>query len=683
MGYRAFTGSAGGSGGGAPGSMLDVSGTLVSAGQSYAAANAAVIQAALNSTAGTNRVVAILTPGTYHANQIVMPSNSALYIGADVVLRKPDNYNLSMIVNFGALQGTPTRDQNIAITGPGTIDGNAANNGAGLTQVASAITVNTFLYGIQGEIAMINVDGFELAIGNPYNGNGFFCQFHGTSGYFHDMNVETTRDFLHIGGGTSGVKIENCHGYASDDFIALNAWDWHRSSPQVGDIANVRIKNVSYKGSRGLSGVTRSGALLKLLPGTRTTGAGTGTGNIYNVTLDGFDVAMATTAAAPTTPAFSMLADFDQTNGAEYSGAGVIHTVKVSNGNCTLPNNNVSMLQVSKTISGTDADGQCSLTLKNVVFEGIHVDASGGVNGFQPVNIQMQFNTLAIEGLTFRDCEWTPYALGSDQAFVTTQSKATLGYIEVDGLTINSSAATGAVAALFVNNLSGGSGTVVDMARLDRIRTAPGYQLGGAWLTLNGGINRLLGRGIHITGPAGGNDGQGIHLTSANAFVKYGNISDSMFNGVKANVSVDNASATGFNCTFEECQMLSSTHPVFMNGNFSANVTFRGGLVDTPTNLARVDTGTLVMALDGTTSSGAGGTTATIVNSGKLRLRKSDQVSFGAAVVLTNQAAGDRVLFSGTPAWAGIGTVTGSGAGLYLCKTASAGAGSVWSKETT
>ncbi|MFP3560233.1 hypothetical protein SB861_58080, partial [Paraburkholderia sp. SIMBA_049] len=105
-----------------------VSASIIYNDSTKAAANATVIQNALNNVSTLAYVqVQVNTPGVYYCNQVVMPTNTSFLLGYGVTHRKPANYNLCMFINKGALQSTPVGDSNIGFFGQGTIDGNAAS----------------------------------------------------------------------------------------------------------------------------------------------------------------------------------------------------------------------------------------------------------------------------------------------------------------------------------------------------------------------------------------------------------------------------------------------------------------------------------------------------------------------------------------------------------------------------
>lgn len=642
----------------------DVSLALTANSTGSAAANTTAIQNAIIAAQSSQKsIVAITLPGVYYINQVVMYSYTSLYIGAGVTIRKPASYAPSMFINYGALQATPSTDTDISFYGPGTIDGNSANQ-TGLTGGGTGI-----LTGVQGEIAMIGVNNFTCEVRYPYNCNGFFVQWIGQNARFANMIPNLNRDFIHINGPSSHIEIVNCSGYSNDDFIALNAWDWRRSGPTVGDIDDVRIRDCAYYGATGLNGVTRTGNFVKFLPGTRPSGYGAGTGNVRNISVDGFAVKWNLNGITPASVAFSVLADYDQIQGSEFSGVGTVENVTVSNGYCTIPNTSCGMLGITKTssVAPASADGQNTLTVKNMVWKDVHADCSvGSSNGGDPVLIGMAYQSCYLMGLKFEDCQWTPGVSSSNQKFINFANKTPADAVTIDGLTINSNTATGPTAAILVNQYSAGNAAVINDLTVDRIKTAPGYQIPSAWLLVNGVVNNLRSRGNYIVGPNGGSDGQGIVLGASTAQIVYGKISDSYFNGVKEGLQINTAVSAGVAATlvFDNCQIVNQVHPVFVNGAYSADITYVGGAINTGTNLARVASGAATLSYSDGQATGAGSSTVTLVSSGTIRLRKTDRIAISPTLVLSPQN-NDIVNFSGTPSYTGVNVISGTGAGLY------------------
>lgn len=643
---------------------LDVSDMLVAGDQTAAAANAAVVQSVIASQVadGVYRPIAIKRPGTYYFAQVQLYDHTYLYIAAGVEIKKPDNTVPVMFINEGALRATPAGNIDIKIWGEGKINGNYPNQTGLPRPIAGTITVNSFLYGIQGEISLINVTDAEVAVRYPYQCAGFFVQFIGTKGHFHDMEPDTGLDFLHINGPTQDVTIERCRGFSTDDFIALNAWDWHQSAPLTGTIQDVSIRDCAYFGSNGVGAYARTGMFVKFLSGTRASGSGAnGLAAIQNVRVDGFRYDPTVGTAPSNEPCFGIIGDYDQVNGAEYSGTGLVENVTIKGGAAVATSYLGPFFQLSKTAgSGADADGQVSINVRRFTVESVFVDCSKGQqNCYNPIGFQMQYRTCTLNDVVFRDMDWTPAPLNSNQGFITLATKDMIDSFEVDGVTINeNTGATGATSVVLVDTYDGTNPCLVDDFTIDRVKTSAGYAMKGAWFTLAGQVNTFRSRGNHINGAGDSSAyGSGLYCNGANAFIKRGVISDGVFNNVLIGVNIDACNSTGINMHYENCDLRNMSHPVFVNGSYNARVTYRGGNIDTSTNLVN-SSGTLTVGYYGTTSSGGGATTINR-SAGTVRVLKTDQIVLPAAAPI-NPAINDEVLFAGTPTGA-----TGTGAGNY------------------
>ncbi len=158
-------------------------------------------------------------------------------------------------INQGALQATPVRDSNIAFFGEGTLDGNASTQTTLNRRPLRSQPTPSYM-GYKAKVAMISVDNFTFKLRNVYNCNGFGIQWIGVGGLFEGLRPNTCRDFCTSTGPSSHVLIRDCAGFSSDDFIALIAWDWHRSAPLVGDIQDVDIVDCAYYGTNNVDGAS-------------------------------------------------------------------------------------------------------------------------------------------------------------------------------------------------------------------------------------------------------------------------------------------------------------------------------------------------------------------------------------------------------------------------------------------
>lgn len=653
--------------------VLDISNQLVANSAGSAAANAAAIAAALaaaSASAAGLVVVAINVPGIYYIQQVSVPSNVTLSVGAGVTLRKDANYLLSMFINSGALAGTPARNSNIAIIGEGTIDGNSSTQ-SGLTKAVASITTGTFLYGIQGEVAMIGVDNFTYSLRNLYNCNGFGIQFTGTNAYIAGVQANTCRDFIHIGGPSTHIIIERCTGFSSDDFIALNAWDWKRSCPTVGDITDVTIRDVAYYGSNNVDGVSnRNGNFIKFLCGTRATGNGAGTGNLRNVRVSGFRVDTALGSVTTRTDIFGFPADYDQVD-LEYAGTGAISDVLIEGGTVALYSTNGA--QFAKSTAGSPADGQTSTTIKNVEFRNVHFDASGSsVTATKAIYLGSAYTTYLVSGLKVTDCDWTPGTVAAQQIFLQVASKSGLQDATIDGLTIGAANGANYTPVVLLSQYSGGNPSNTKALHLSRIRTAAGVLMIVPWLTFGGGTADFISaRALSIIGSGAGNDQQGVHFFSSTSAVGLMVFEDCNFDAVKVGMYVDVAPSAAIAARFLNCRFNAVVHPIFVNAAATVDLSFVGCSINSGNNLARIANAAavVVMSFLDTISSGVGAAIITAAAAANIRIRNSDRIQLPAAVLATNPPTpqnNDVVNFAATPSYTGSVVISGTGAGLYV-----------------
>lgn len=619
-----------------------------------AASNVTAINNAI-STANTagGGLVTVSVPGTYFINDhILMMSNVTLRMAAGVIIKKVASAtnNVCLLRNANLSTTRPYGDSNMVIEG-GIWDGNYSNNSSTLAGAdTTSATVNTLQYGMQGELAFIGVTNVTVRNVVIQNCNGFGIQLTGDNLTVSDITFSTARDGIHVNGPTRGLRIRNIYGNTDDDFIALNAWDWHRSGPSVGDIENVAIENCTYLGTSGIRGTYGRG--LKLLPGTRATGAGQGTGNIRNVAVRNLSILDSNGVA--------IMSDFDQVNGAEYSGTGTVENVTIDTCNWRAIAAD-DAFSIYKDANGSPADGQTNLKVRNVELRNIKVDCAtnGNSNAF---NIRYAYTGLTVNGLTFRDILWTPKTTNGGGQMLNVQSKSPLDAIEVDGVTVYGNSVNNPV--VLVNTYDGTNASEVKQLGLQRVQTANGVTIDGPILTLNGILDALYSRDWQITFTGGSGDNHGIMFGNSLALLKNAVLSNLNLTNPKELFRVGNGATGSLICKalVRDSTLTGCTHPVFISGSRQADITFRGGNIDTPNNIARVDTSTLTLTLDGTTSTGTGANVITQVSTTTLRVPRADRVSLALNTLTLTPSDGDWVYSSATPST----VVSGTGAGQYI-----------------
>lgn len=618
-----------------------------------AAANVTALNNAISAanTAGGG-VVTVSLPGTYYIDdRILMRSNVTLRGASGVIIKKVAGAtnNVCMIRNANLSTTRPYTEANMVIEGF-TFDGNYAGNNTTLPGAnKTPATINTLEYGVCGELSFIGVSNLTVRNVTIQNANGFAVQLTGDNLKVSDITLNTARDGIHLNGPSRGVQLRGIYGYTDDDFIAVNAWDWHRAGPAVGDIENLAIEDCTYLGTSGLRGTYGKG--IKFLPGTRTTGAGAGTANIRNVTVKGFSILNSDCVA--------ILSDFDQIAGNEYSGAGTVENVTFDT--CFWRGAGANaVFKIYKDSNGAPADGQTSLKIRNVQLRNIEVDCATNGNG-NAFHISYPYTGLSVNGLVFRDVAWTPRTPSGGGQLLNLQSKSPLDSIEVDGVTLLGTSLNNPV--VLVNTYDGTSASQVKQLSLHRVQTANGATIDGPVLALNGIVDMLNARDWQITG-SGASDNHGINFGNAVALLKNAVLANLNLTGVRELFRIG-AGATGSlicKALVRDSTLAASVHPIFISGSRQADITFRGGNIDTPNNLARVDTSTLTLTLDGTTSSGTGANAITQVSTTTLRVPRSDRVALPLNTLTLTPSDGDQVYSSATPS----SVVSGAGAGAYV-----------------
>lgn len=241
---------------GSLGTILNQIGSLVgilptnTASQNVAAFNAALAKGNLT----------VDTVGTYEIDDtIFIPSNRTLtFVSGCTLKKKTGSSFLHAIVNKGIL--TRTYNSNIKIIGNGlTID---TNN----------IYGNQIVRGMQGHLALFQVNGFEISgitITGSDNEASFsihLAEVYGTQNnhsVIKDIDITSLKDGLHFGA-AQYIDMFNIATSTTDDAIALNAWDWLNSNPSFGDIKDINITNWT---DRYVSGTVVSQAM-RLLGGS-------------------------------------------------------------------------------------------------------------------------------------------------------------------------------------------------------------------------------------------------------------------------------------------------------------------------------------------------------------------------------------------------------------------------------
>ncbi len=180
----------------------------------------------------------ITSPGVYDVSeQIVVGSNTTLYFGAGVIIRRQPSVtgkNGFAFINSGAV----TRDynENIKIIGL-TLECN------GIESTGFGVTAQ--IVGLRAQLAFMCVKHLEIC--------DFECKDLLSKDYaiqislfedvfIHKVHIEGLKDGVHFGPGSKFV-VRDCKFRTYDDPIALNAFDYSVSNPNVGWIEDGIVEN--------------------------------------------------------------------------------------------------------------------------------------------------------------------------------------------------------------------------------------------------------------------------------------------------------------------------------------------------------------------------------------------------------------------------------------------------------
>ena len=199
----------------------------------------------------------ITVKGSYNwgNEQIAIPSEVSIkFCEGSYINLTEDTHNI--FYNAGAI--TRTWNYGIKLLGL-KIKTNGYNSGFGQDNP---------LYGLHGYVNFFYVKNceFEIEI-TDLSGNNFGFQIC----VFKDCIIrkaifEGLKDGLHLGNG-DGLLVEYLKAKTKDDALALNAFDWAVSNPEIGDIKNVTVRNFTSRWDMAWGNASRS---INALVGTPT-----------------------------------------------------------------------------------------------------------------------------------------------------------------------------------------------------------------------------------------------------------------------------------------------------------------------------------------------------------------------------------------------------------------------------
>tara|TARA_R100000365_G_scaffold3686_1_gene13511 strand:+ start:16933 stop:20175 length:3243 start_codon:yes stop_codon:yes gene_type:complete len=340
-------------------------------------ANAAVeFQAALTAAnAAGGGVVRCFQPGTMTiTGTLLIYSNTTLELGPATVMQKASGQtgNPTMIrnANLPNFASYALGDQDISIIGgiwdgrpTATYGAGANNDGGGFGSIPAGCTGNILLAGVlrptvkgvgfrTARTAAVQIVGDHILVEDVKTVDGLKYSF----------------DFVHINGPSRFVTVRDVKGWTNDDIVAINAWDWRKAGPCVGDIQDVTVEGIAFLApevnTNGQQGI-------RLLSGTRD-GA---VANVKRVAIRGLSGMVSSIGAVHTHPTTDPDDGGANTN---IPTGGKIVDVTIRDINRVRLFNGASLLYIAQQCQNWNVDGA---TLNdNTISNAIVVTADGSVN---------------------------------------------------------------------------------------------------------------------------------------------------------------------------------------------------------------------------------------------------------------------------------------------------------------
>jgi hypothetical protein len=194
---------------------------------------------------GGNKTIYVTKPGIYEINGTsYIDDYTHIHFCKGVELKRVTSNYSFVLINRGAL--THSYNKNISVTGL-VINAN---------QKDLVPPVESPLYGLRGHLSFLCINNLYVEDFKCYNYNTPQWALHVCS--FNNFILDRfecrgNKDGVHLGRG-DGAIIQNgvCETY--DDAIALNGHDYTSCNPEVGDIKNVLIKNVTDLNQENITG---------------------------------------------------------------------------------------------------------------------------------------------------------------------------------------------------------------------------------------------------------------------------------------------------------------------------------------------------------------------------------------------------------------------------------------------
>lgn len=186
----------------------------------------------MNRLLASGGTIIVSQPGEYEVNgRMVLQSNTTLVFSEGVIIKMVSNCPY-VLINAAAFKSDGSYDENIKVIGY-HLNTNGFNNSCGIN-------------GLRGYLTFFHVKHVYVSDVRCmwYKAHIFFihcCDWEDVE--FANCFVIGDKDAFHFGRGFNGY-LHDLTICAVDDSIALNAWDFADSNPQIGDIHDVLIENI-------------------------------------------------------------------------------------------------------------------------------------------------------------------------------------------------------------------------------------------------------------------------------------------------------------------------------------------------------------------------------------------------------------------------------------------------------
>lgn len=186
----------------------------------------------MNRLLASGGTIIVSKPGEYKVNgRMVLNSNTTLVFAEGAIIKMVSNCPY-VLINAAAFKSDGSYDENIKVIGY-HLNTNGFNNSCGIN-------------GLRGYLTFFHVKHVYVSDVRCmwYKAHIFFmhcCDWEDVE--FANCFVIGDKDAFHFGRGFNGY-LHDLTICAVDDSIALNAWDFADSNPQIGDIHDVLIENI-------------------------------------------------------------------------------------------------------------------------------------------------------------------------------------------------------------------------------------------------------------------------------------------------------------------------------------------------------------------------------------------------------------------------------------------------------